>query len=70
MLISFITVNYHSDEDTLSLITDLEKNELPQGVEIKVIAVDNSRSESFRSQIKRHPVAEYVDPDELFAMTR
>ena len=61
MLLSFITVNYHSDEDTLSLISDLEKNQIPSGVEVKIIVVDNSRSNEFQSELVGHQNVIYVD---------
>ncbi|HEX9007783.1 MAG TPA: glycosyltransferase family 2 protein [Patescibacteria group bacterium] len=61
MILSLITVNYHSDEDTLSLINDLEKCDIPSGIEIKVIVVDNSRSEEFKKTLESHGNLIYVD---------
>ena len=61
MKLSFITVNYHSDEDTLSLIGDLEKNQVPSTDEINIIVVDNSRSTEFKEALQTHAKVIYVD---------
>lgn len=61
MILSLITVNYHSDKDTLSLINDLEKCDIPPGVTIKIIVVDNSRSEEFKKTLESHGNVIYVD---------
>jgi len=61
MCLSFIIVNFHSDKDSLDIISDLEKNQPVDGVEVKIYAVDNSRSSDFRTALKDHPLAIYVD---------
>lgn len=61
MLISFVVVNYHSDQDTLSVIDDLKKCHLPSNVKIKIIVVDNSRSKEFKDKLHSDPVIIYVD---------
>lgn len=61
MKISFITVNFHSDQDTLSVVNDLEKNKIPSGVEVKIVVVDNSRSQDFMNELKSHPQVVYCD---------
>lgn len=61
MKLAFIIVNFHSDQDTLSIIKDLESNDPVSGVEIKIYAVDNSRSEGFKKEIKKFKQTLYVD---------
>ncbi len=61
MNLSFITVNFHSDEDTLSVVSDLEKNQIPEGNNFNIIVVDNSRSEEFKNTLQSHPKVIYVD---------
>lgn len=61
MIISFITVNYHSDTDALELIADLEKNTIPKGTDFNIIAVDNSRSAEFKKKVSSHSKVIYVD---------
>lgn len=61
MLTSFVTVNYHSDQDTFSVISDLEKNFIPEGHEFRIIVVDNSRSEEFKDSLIHFKDVIYVD---------
>ena len=60
MKIAFIIVNFHSDDDTLSIISDLEKSSSAD-IEVEIFAVDNSRSNDFYEKIEKHPKAIYVD---------
>jgi GT2 family glycosyltransferase len=61
MKLSFITVNFHSDEDTLSLVKNLENNVVPSGNELNIIVVDNSRSYEFKSVLTSYQNVIYVD---------
>ena len=61
MKIGFITVNFHSDEDTVEVVTQLEENSLPKGVEIVTYCVDNSCSESLRQILVKYPHTVYLD---------
>lgn len=61
MKIAFITVNFHSDEDTLEVVTQLEKNILPKGTGMTIYCVDNSGSVGLRESLKKHRTAVYID---------
>lgn len=62
MKIGFITVGFHSDEDTVEVVTELEANILPRGVETVIYCVDNSRSESLRKSLTKFKKAIYLEP--------
>lgn len=61
MKIAFITVNFHSDDDTLEVVTQLEQNLLPNGVEIVVYCVDNDNSENLRKKLPKYKHAIYLE---------
>lgn len=61
MKIGFITISFHSIEDTLDVVKQLEKNTLPLGVSSTVYVVDNDRSEELREKLKKNPQAIYVE---------
>lgn len=48
MKLAFVIVNFHSDEDSLSIIKDLVGNAPVKDVVIKIYAVDNSNSIEFK----------------------
>ncbi len=60
MKIAFITVNFHSDEDTYEVVSQLEKNILPKGVEMTVYCVDNSVSDKLKRNLSKYKHAVYV----------
>jgi len=61
MKLAIISVNYHSDEDTLSVIKNLEKNIVPKGNILRFYIVDNSRSSNFKQEIEKHKFCVYID---------
>ncbi|NCP47288.1 glycosyltransferase family 2 protein [bacterium] len=61
MKLGFITVNFHSDEDTIQVVSQLEENILPHGVELVTYCVDNSLSESLPSKLTQYPHAVYLN---------
>ena len=61
MKLGFITVNFHSDEDTIQVVSQLEENILPHGVELVIYCVDNSLSESLPSKLTQYPHAVYLN---------
>lgn len=60
MNIAFITVGYHSDEDTLNVVSQLEDCDLPQGVTVTTYCVDNSVSENLKDNLKKFKSAVYL----------
>lgn len=61
MKIGFLTVNYHSDQDTLNLINQLEKCIVPKDSLVKVYVVDNDRSISLKDSLRKHKSAVYLE---------
>lgn len=61
MKLAFIIVNFHSDEDSLSIIKDLEDQKKVDDVEVVIYAVDNSRSAKFKSLLEKRPQVVYID---------
>lgn len=61
MKIGFITINFHSNADTLNVVKQLEKNTLPLGVTSTIYVVDNENSNELRKSLTRHHQAVYVD---------
>lgn len=61
MKICFITVSFHSIEDTLNVVKQLEKNNLPLGVTSTVYVVDNDRSDELKEKLIKYPQAVYVE---------
>jgi GT2 family glycosyltransferase len=61
MKIGFITVSFHSIQDTLEVIKELEKNTLPQGVSSTVYVVDNDQSSQLKEELQKYPQAVYVE---------
>ncbi|HSV94669.1 MAG TPA: glycosyltransferase family 2 protein [Spirochaetia bacterium] len=61
MKIGFIIVSFHSIEDTLDVVKQLDKNTLPLGVNSTVFVVDNDRSEELKEKLNKYPQAVYVE---------
>lgn len=61
MKIGFITVSFHSIEDTLDVVRQLEKNTLPLGVSSTVYVVDNDKSPELKDKLSKYPQAVYVE---------
>ncbi len=61
MKIGFVTVNFHSDQDTLELLTQLQKCKLPQGVSLLAYVVDNDRSDNLKKEVKKYSKALYLE---------
>ncbi len=61
MKLGFITVNFHSDEDTIEVVSQLERNTLPKGAEIVTYCVDNSLSINLKKELSKYPHAIYLD---------
>jgi hypothetical protein len=64
MKIGFITINFHSNQDTLDVVKQLEKNSLPLGVTSVIYVVDNDRSDELKEKLKKYPQAVYVESPE------
>lgn len=64
MQISFIIVNFKNDSDTLSIVSDLNKNQLPKDTTIKIIVVDNSRSKDLEKALQGVNNVVYIDSQE------
>ncbi len=60
MNIAFITVGYHSDEDTLSVVSQLEDCDLPHGISLTTYCVDNSCSKNLKENLKKFNSAVYL----------
>jgi len=61
MKLAFVIVNFHSDQDTLSIIKDLEDNDLVKDVEVTIYAVDNSRSDNFKNALEDKKQVVYIN---------
>lgn len=61
MKLGFVTVNYHSDQDTLELIEQLAKCEIPKGNSLVLCVVDNDRSEELKKKLAKYKFATYLD---------
>lgn len=61
MKIGFIIVNFHSDKDTLEVLTDLEKCKVPKDTEFTSYVVDNSNSVALKKDILNFSHAIYLD---------
>lgn len=61
MRIAFITVSFHSDQDTLEVVSQLEHCLLPKNVDLAIYCVDNSRSASLSQKLQKYPHAVYLD---------
>lgn len=61
MKIGFITINFHSNQDTLDVVKQLGQNTLPLGVTSTVYVVDNDRSDELKKKLLKYPQAKYVD---------
>lgn len=61
MKIGFITINFHSDEDTLEVVKQLSQNTLPLGISSTVYVIDNDRSEDLKEKLNKYPQAVYVE---------
>jgi GT2 family glycosyltransferase len=63
MKLGFITINFHSHQDTLSLVKQLEENSLPLGVTSTVYVVDNDSSKELKAKLNKYPQAVYIESD-------
>lgn len=61
MKIGFVTVNYHSDQDTLELIEQLAKCSVPKGSSLVLYVVDNDKSEDLRKKLNKYKFSIYLD---------
>lgn len=61
MKLAFITVNFHSDDDTFQVVTSLEKNKLPTGLDLTIYVVDNSQSDDLKKRLEECPHAIYIE---------
>lgn len=61
MKIGFITINFHSDQDTLAVVRQLGENTLPLGVSSTVYVVDNDRSAKLKASLTKYSQAVYVE---------
>lgn len=61
MKIGVITVNFHSDEDTIALLSGLENNKFLPGIDHVFYIVDNSKSTSLKEGLYQFPHAVYVE---------
>lgn len=57
MKIAVLTVNYHSDQDTLNLVDQLAKCDLPKGVSQTTFIVDNDNSKTLCQSLKKYKSA-------------
>lgn len=60
MKIGFITINFHSDQDTLDVVKQLGGNALPLGVSSTVYVVDNDKSDNLKEKLKKYSQAVYI----------
>ncbi len=60
MIVSYITVNYSNEANTLSVVSDLAKNTLGDSVTLKIFVVDNAHSKDLRDKLTEFPFAQYV----------
>jgi len=61
MKIGFVTVSFHSTNDTLVVVEQLKKNTLPLGVTSTVYVVDNDRSEDLKNKLKKYSHVVYIE---------
>lgn len=61
MKLGFISVSFHSTEDTLNVVKQLEKNILPLAVTSTVYVVDNTQSAELKEKLAKHPQAAYIE---------
>lgn len=61
MKIGIVTVNYHSDQDTLHLVQNLSECQVPSGIEILIYVVDNSRSSNLKSHLANFKNVSYLE---------
>lgn len=60
MKIAALTVNYHSDEDTLSLVSQLAECSIPKDINLNIFVVDNDKSQKLRDALKKYKTVEYL----------
>ncbi len=51
MKIGVITINYHSDKDTLECVSEIQKCQVPAGIDLEVYVVDNSKSAELKKRL-------------------
>lgn len=61
MKIGLVTVNYHSDQDTLDLVNSLSQCVVPSGIEVTTYIVDNSRSDKLKKSLVKTKNTVYVE---------
>lgn len=60
MKIGVITVNYHSDEDTLGCLSNLQVCQVPPGIELAAYVVDNSKSGELKKKLEKISIVSYL----------
>ena len=60
MKLGFITINFSSEKDTLSLVKDIETNAPVAGVDVKIYVVDNAHSTTLEEELSQFSHAVYV----------
>lgn len=60
MKIGFVTINFRNDQDTLAVVKQLEKNELPLGVDSVIYVVDNGQSKDLAENLAKHSQVVYL----------
>ncbi len=61
MNIAALTVNYHSEEDTLKLVSQLAECIIPKDVHLNTFVVDNDKSQKLRDALNKYKTVEYVN---------
>lgn len=60
MNIAVLTVNYHSEEDTINLVKQLLDCDRPKGVNLVTFVVDNDNSENLNQTLKKYKEVKYL----------
>lgn len=60
MKIALLTVNYHSDEDTLNLVSQLAECSISKDVILNIFVVDNDKSQKLRDALKKYKTVTYL----------
>jgi GT2 family glycosyltransferase len=61
MNIAIITVNFHSDQDTIELLQGISRQDISDKHNLTTYVVDNSRSASLAKKISRMPRVTYIE---------
>ncbi len=60
MKVGYIIVHYHSIPDTLSIVSDLEKNKLSKNISQNIYLVDNAQDPKLADQIKAFKTVTFI----------